>query len=133
VALSGAKKDEGAWSVPKGEIAEGENAETAALRGFLEETGIAVPGPLEPLGEIRQHGSKRVTVFAVIGNVDVEAIKSNTFEIESPPKSGKLQSFPEVDRAEWFDLSAAHVKILESQRPLLDRLVELIDRMQTTP
>ena len=120
------KKDEGAWSIPKGEIDEDENAEVAARREFLEETGIAVTGPLEPLGEIRQRGGKRVTAFAVKGDLDVNAIKSNTFEIEWPPKSGKLQSFPEIDRAVWFDLAVAHVKIIESQRPLLDRLVELV-------
>jgi len=122
------KKDEGAWSIPKGEIDEDENAEVAARREFLEETGTAVTGPLEPLGEIRQRGGKRVTAFAVKGDLDVDAIKSNTFEIEWPPRSGNLQSFPEIDRAAWVDLPAAHVKILESQRPLLDRLVELVDR-----
>ena len=122
------KKDEGAWSIPKGEIVEGENVEIAARREFLEETGIAVAGPLEPLGDIHQRGGKRVTAFAVKGDLDVDALKSNTFEIEWPPKSGKLQSFPEIDRAAWFDVPAAHVKILESQRSLLDRLVELVDR-----
>jgi predicted NUDIX family NTP pyrophosphohydrolase len=119
------KKEEGAWSIPKGEIVDGENVEIAARREFLEETGIVVTGPLEPLGDIRQRGGKRVTAFAVKGDLDVDALKSNTFEIEWPPNSGKLQSFPEIDRAAWFDLPAAHVKILESQRSLLDRLVEL--------
>ena len=121
------KKDEGAWSIPKGEIDEGENAEVAARREFLEETGIAVAGPLEPLGDIRQRGGKRVTAFAVKGDFNVDAMKSNNFEIEWPPKSGRLQSFPEIDRAAWFDLPAAGVKILESQRSLVDRLVELVD------
>ena len=121
-------KDEGAWSIPKGEIDEGEDAAVAAYREFLEETGIAVTGPLEPLGDIRQRGGKRVTAFAVEGDLDVDAIKSNTFEIEWPPKGGKMQSFPEIDRAAWFDLPSADVKILESQRVLLDRLVELVDR-----
>jgi predicted NUDIX family NTP pyrophosphohydrolase len=122
------KKDEGAWSIPKGEIVEGENPEVAARREFLEETGIAVTGLLEPLGEIRQRGGKRVTAFAVKGDLDVDAIRSNTFEIEWPPKSGRLQSFPEIDRAAWFDLPAARVKMLESQRSFLGRLVELVDR-----
>jgi predicted NUDIX family NTP pyrophosphohydrolase len=122
------KKDEGAWSIPKGEIVEGENAEIAACREFLEETGIAVTGPLEPLGDIRQRGGKRVTAFAVEGDFNVDAIKSNTFEMEWPPKSGRMQSFPEIDRAAWFDLPAAHVKMLESQRSFLDRLVELVNR-----
>jgi len=116
-------KDNGAWTIPKGEMAEGEDAAIAARREFLEETGYDLFGPLEPLGDIRQRGGKRVTAFAVEGDLDVGAIKSNTFEIEWPPKSGKMQSFPEIDRAAWFDLPAAHVKILESQRLLLDRLV----------
>jgi predicted NUDIX family NTP pyrophosphohydrolase len=126
-------KDEGAWSIPKGEMDEGEDAEVAACREFLEETGFALAGSLEPLGDIRQRGGKRVIAFAVKGDLDVDSLKSNTFEIEWPPKSGKLQSFPEIDRAEWFELSVAHVKILESQGPLLDRLVELLNRAQSTP
>ena len=117
-------KDVGAWSIPKGEMDEGEDAALAARREFLEETGCFLSGPLKPLGDIRQRGGKRVTTFAVEGDLDVDAIKSNTFEIEWPPKGGKMQSFPEVDRAAWFDLPAAHVKILESQRTLLDRLVD---------
>ncbi len=117
-------KDVGAWSIPKGEMDEGEDAAFAARREFLEETGCFLSGPLKPLGDIRQRGGKRVTAFAVEGDLDVDAIKSNTFEIEWPPKGGKMQSFPEVDRAAWFDLPAAHVKILESQRTLLDQLVD---------
>jgi predicted NUDIX family NTP pyrophosphohydrolase len=118
------RKDEGAWSIPKGEMAAGEDAQDAARREFTEETGIAPKGPLEPLGEIRQRGGKRVLAFAVVGDIDAHAIKSNTFELEWPPKGGKLQAFPEIDRAEWFDLTAARAKILEGQRPLLDRLAE---------
>ena len=117
-------KDVGAWSIPKGEMDEGEDAAVAARREFLEETGCALSGALEPLGDIRQRGGKRVTAFAVEGDLDVDAIKSNTFEIEWPPKGGRMQSFPEIDRAAWFDLPAARVKILESQRQLLDRLVD---------
>jgi predicted NUDIX family NTP pyrophosphohydrolase len=117
-------RDEGAWSIPKGEMDEGEDAAAAARREFLEETGCTLEGALEPLGDIRQRGGKRVTAFAVEGDLDVDAIKSNTFEIEWPPKSGRMQSFPEIDRAAWFDLPAAHVKILQSQRQLLDRLVD---------
>jgi predicted NUDIX family NTP pyrophosphohydrolase len=119
-------KDNGAWSIPKGEMAEDEDAAVAAKREFREETGCDVSGPLKPLGEIRQRGGKRVTAFAVEGDLEPGAIKSNTFEIEWPPKSGGVQSFPEIDRAAWFDLSAARVKILESQQPLLDRLVDLM-------
>jgi predicted NUDIX family NTP pyrophosphohydrolase len=118
------RKDEGAWSIPKGEMDADEDARDAARREFMEETGVALKGPLEPLGEIRQRGGKRVLAFAVAGDIDAHAIKSNTFEIEWPPKGGKLQAFPEIDRAEWFDLSEAHAKILEGQRPLLDRLAE---------
>jgi predicted NUDIX family NTP pyrophosphohydrolase len=121
-------KDDAAWSIPKGEMDEDEDAAVAARREFQEETGRALSGPLEPLGDIRQRGGKRVTAFAVEGDLDANAVKSNTFEMEWPPKSGKLQSFPEIDRAGWFDLPAAHVKILESQRSLLDRLFELVHR-----
>ncbi len=118
------RKDDGAWSIPKGEIDPGEDAGAAAVREFKEETGVALTAPLEPLGDIRQRGGKRVLAFAVEGDVDVQAISSNSFEIEWPPRSGKMQSFPEIDRAEWFDLPVACKKILEGQRPLLERLAE---------
>lgn len=121
-------KDEGAWSIPKGEMDEGEDAAVAARREFLEETDCVLSGPLEPLGDVRQRGGKRVTAFAVEGDLDVDAVKSSTFKMEWPPKTGRMQSFPEIDRAAWFDLPAAHVKILESQRSFLDRLVERVDR-----
>jgi predicted NUDIX family NTP pyrophosphohydrolase len=127
------RKDEGAWSIPKGEMDGREDAEDAARREFMEETGAVLTRPLQPLGEIRQRGGKRVVAFAVEGDVDVRVIKSNSFEIEWPPGSGKMQDFPEVDRAGWFDLAAAHVKILEGQRPLLDRLAELVDRSGARP
>jgi predicted NUDIX family NTP pyrophosphohydrolase len=120
------KKDEGSWSIPKGEIADGEDVEVAARREFMEETGVAFSGSLDPLGEIRQRGGKRVIAFAVEGDVDVQTIRSNTFEIEWPPKGGQMQSFPEIDRADWFDLPSARAKILEGQRPLLDRLAEFV-------
>jgi predicted NUDIX family NTP pyrophosphohydrolase len=119
-------KDDGAWSIPKGEMDEGEDPAEAALREFMEELGNAPALPLRPLGEIRQRGGKRVHAFIVEGDIDVGAVASNTFEIEWPPKSGRLQTFPEVDRAEWFDLLRANEKILASQRPLLDRLMELV-------
>jgi predicted NUDIX family NTP pyrophosphohydrolase len=118
------RKDDGSWSIPKGEMNAGEDASLAAIREFTEETGIVLTAPLEPLGEIRQRAGKRVLGFAVEGDLDVQTIKSNTFEIEWPPRSGKMQAFPEIDRAEWFDLSVAHAKILEGQRPFLDRLAE---------
>ena len=124
-----ARKDLGAWSIPKGEMDSGENATTAAIREFTEETGIALTGPLEPLGEVRQRSGKRVLAFAVKGDLDTQTIKSNTFEIEWPPKAGRMQTFPEIDRAEWFDLPVAHGKILEGQRPFLDRLAERLGQL----
>ena len=125
------RKDEGAWSIPKGEAdAAGEDAAVVAVREFAEETGVALSGRLEPLGEIRQRGGKRVVGFAVEGDLDAAAIISNSFEIEWPRGSGKMQLFPEIDRAQWFDLAAAHAKILDSQRPLLDRLAELAGRAE---
>ena len=117
-------KDEGSWSIPKGEINAGEDPGIAAVREFTEETGMALTTALEPLGEIRQRAGKRVLGFAVESDLDVQTIKSNTFEIEWPPRSGKMQAFPEIDRAEWFDLPVAHDKMLEGQRPFLDRLAE---------
>ncbi len=116
------KKDLGAWSIPKGEFDAGENAEQAARREFCEELGLELTAPLLPLGEIRQRGGKAVEAFAAECDIDVAAIKSNTFEIEWPPRSGRRQSFPEVDRAEWFDLRTARDKINEAQRELLARL-----------
>jgi predicted NUDIX family NTP pyrophosphohydrolase len=127
------KKDEGGWSIPKGEMDEGEDAEVAARREFMEETGVAILGSLDPLGEIRQRGGKLVIAFAVEGDVDVRTIKSNTFEMEWPPKAGRMQSFPEIDRAEWFDLPAARAKILEGQRPLLDGLARFVNQPKRRP
>jgi predicted NUDIX family NTP pyrophosphohydrolase len=121
-------KDDGAWSIPKGEIDAGEDPEDVARREFMEELGNAPSGPLRPLGEIRQRGGKRVHAFTVEGDLDVSAAVSNTFEMIWPPKSGRTQTFPEVDRAEWFALPVARNKILEGQRPLLDWLQELISR-----
>ena len=112
---------------------EGEDAELAARREFAEETGVDLSGPLDLLGEIRQRGGKRVIAFAIEGDIDVRTVKSNTFEIEWPPHSGRMQSFPEVDRAEWFDLPSAHLKLLEGQQPLLDRLPDLVRRPGKKP
>jgi predicted NUDIX family NTP pyrophosphohydrolase len=117
-------KDDGAWSIPKGEINAGEDPEDVARREFLEELGTAPAAPLRSLGEIRQRGGKRVHAFAMKGDLDVGALVSNTFEIDWPPKSGRTQTFPEIDRAEWFALPVARTKIIEGQRPLLDRLEE---------
>ena len=124
------RKDAGAWSIPKGEIGATEDALAAALREFAEETGVALDTTattgILPLGDIRQAGGKQVTAFALAGDLDADAIVSNTFETEWPPRSGRMQTFPEVDRAAWFDLPTAHEKILASQRPLLDRLVAML-------
>ena len=118
-------KDVGAWSVAKGEFGPDEAAEAVARREFGEELGFELTVPLVPLGEIRQRGGKWVEAFAAECDVDVAAIVSNTFEIEWPPRSGKRQSFPEVDRADWFGLAAAREKINPAQRPFLDRLASM--------
>src|SRR4051794_24801594 len=115
-------KDDGAWSIPKGEINPGENPQDVARREFAEELGSPAPAPLRPLGEIRQRGGKRVHGFAAAGDLDIATVTSNTFEIEWPPHSGRRQAFPEIDRAAWFTLPVARGKILASQRPLLDRV-----------
>lgn len=116
-------KDAGAWSLPKGEYGPGEEALTAALREFEEETGTRLPhANYIPLGEVTQKGGKAVTAWAVEGDLDPAAIRSNTFSMEWPPKSGKTQQFPEVDRAAWLDLPAAREKLIEGQRAFLDVL-----------
>ena len=121
-----AKKDDGAWSLPKGEYSEGEDAFEAAKREFAEETGIEMAGDFVPLGEARQPGGKSVTAWAVEGDLDAGSIKSNMFTMEWPPRSGKMREFPEVDRGEWFSLSVAGTKILKGQKVFLDRLLSCI-------
>jgi predicted NUDIX family NTP pyrophosphohydrolase len=121
-----AKKDRGVWSIPKGEYASDEYAETAARREFEEELGIPADGPLLPLGEIAQKGGKRVIAFALEGDLDVSAIRSNTCEIEWPPRSGRRITIPEIDRAEWSALSEARERILPAQAELLQRLEALL-------
>jgi len=121
-------KDLGAWTIPKGEKAEGEDGETAARREFAEELGLAPGGPLTPLGEVRQAGGKWVEAFALAGEFDVAALSSNQFEMEWPPRSGRLRSFPEVDRAAWLPLDVARDKILPAQATFLDRLEALVRR-----
>jgi predicted NUDIX family NTP pyrophosphohydrolase len=118
-------KDDGAWSIPKGERSPGETAEAAARREFMEELGASPSGPLLPLGSIRQRGGKQVNAFALEGDLDVKRITGNSFEIEWPPRSGRRQSFPEVDRAAWFSPEQARRKINAGQRPFIDRLEEL--------
>ena len=120
-----ARRDAGAWSIPKGRYEEDEEPLVCARREFAEELGSPCPdGPTLELGEIRQRNGKRVTAWGVKGDLDADAITSNTFAIEWPPRSGRQQEFPEVDRAAWFDIDAAREKLLAAQTPLLDRLVE---------
>ena len=120
------KRDSGTWSIPKGEYSDDEDAEAAARREFTEETGWIITSDLLPLGEIRQKAGKTVTAFAAEGDFDTASLDSNRFEIEWPPKSGRIAAFPEVDRAGWFALDEAREKIIEGQRPLLDRLEALV-------
>jgi predicted NUDIX family NTP pyrophosphohydrolase len=119
-----ARKDAGAWSIPKGEYAAGEEPLDAARREFQEELGIAVEGPALPLGDVKLKGGKVVAAWGVQGDLDPALVRSNSFEMEWPPRSGRLQMFPEVDRAEWFSLDAAREKLNPAQRVFLDRLVE---------
>lgn len=121
-----AKKDEGAWTIPKGEIDEGEDPLAAAMREFAEETGTMLQGEFRALPPVRQAGGKTVLAWALAGELDAAAIRSNEFEMEWPPKSGKRRRFPEIDRAEWFALEEARRKINKAQIVLLDALVALI-------
>ncbi|SRR6266851_8102824 len=118
-----AKKDLGAWSLPKGEYSDTEDPAAVAIRELEEETGARPPGELLPLGELVQPGRKIVTAWAVEGDFDVTSLKSNSFEMEWPPKSGRRTSFPEVDRAEWFSTTDARRKILPGQAAFIDRLL----------
>lgn len=119
-----AKKDDGAWSLPKGENEVGEGPLTVAEREFEEELGQPPPsGTRRDLGELAQSSAKRVHAWAIEGDLDADHIVSNTFEIEWPPKSGAVVNFPEVDRAGWFTLSEARIKLLSGQVGFLDRLV----------
>lgn len=118
-----AKKDLGVWSIPKGEYGEGEDPLTMAKREFKEETGFEISGEFIPLGSCKQKGGKIVYAWAVCGGLDASIIKSNTFEMEWPPKSGRIREFPEVDRAEWFPLDLARKKINPGQIGFLDKLL----------
>jgi predicted NUDIX family NTP pyrophosphohydrolase len=122
-----AKKDNGAWSIPKGVYEPDEAPEAAARREFEEETGVAIDTPLLALGDFRQPGGKIVTAFAAEGDIDPASVRSNVFTIEWPPKSGRTTEFPEIDRAAWFDPAAAALKILKGQRPILDTLLARLD------
>jgi predicted NUDIX family NTP pyrophosphohydrolase len=119
-----AKKDLGAWTIPKGEYGQGGDPLTAALREFQEETGQAPPSDgLVELGTIRQRSGKVLTAWAAAGDLDPEAVVSNTFTLEWPPRSGVQREFPEIDRAGWFDPETARAKLLAAQAELVDRLL----------
>ncbi|MDI3312969.1 MAG: NUDIX domain-containing protein [Mycobacterium sp.] len=119
-----AEKDDGAWSIPKGEYPEGEDPWAAAQREFVEEIGLPPPaGPRIDLGSLKQPSGKIVSVFAVPGDLDVSDAHSNTFEMEWPKGSGRIQTFPEIDRAAWFPVAQARRKLVGGQRPFLDRLM----------
>jgi predicted NUDIX family NTP pyrophosphohydrolase len=117
-----AKRDAGAWAIPKGLVEPGEELEACARREFEEELGVKPEGPLVRLGRIRQKGGKQVEAYALEGTVDPATIVSNHFTLEWPPRSGRFQSWPEIDRAAWFTLAEARGKILPSQSGLLDLL-----------
>ncbi len=117
-----ARKDEGAWSIPKGEIGEAEAEEKAAMREFFEETGFALAGELTALGDFKQPSGKRVLAYALEGDVDPAQLRSNLCQVEWPPKSGRLIDIPEVDRAAWFALPVAAGKIVKGQRGILEAL-----------
>lgn len=123
-----AKKDDGAWSIPKGEFSEDEDPLGAAKREFEEETGFTVVGELIPLESLRQPSRKIVYAWAMRGDLDPAAIKSNTFSMEWPPKSGQQQEFTEIDRAAWFNMAAARRKILKGQTGFLSQLEEKLGR-----
>jgi predicted NUDIX family NTP pyrophosphohydrolase len=123
-----AKKDDGAWSIPKGEYTDGEDPWAAARREFEEELGKPPPdGPRIDLPPVKQPSGKIVTAFAVRGNLDLEGTVSNTFELEWPRGSGKVREFPEIDRVGWFSVDQARSKLLKGQRPLLDHLMSAVE------
>jgi predicted NUDIX family NTP pyrophosphohydrolase len=121
-------KDAGAWTIPRGNVEPGEDLLLGAIREFSEETGLVPEGPFISLGEVRHRSGKRVHVWAFSGTCDPASICSNTFEIEWPPKSGRLEKFPEVDKADFFTIASAKQKILPAEEQLLDRLLESLFR-----
>ena len=122
-----ARRDAGAWSIPKGESDDAEDPRACAAREFEEELGVPLPdGRLLGLGEVRQRSGKVVTAFAVEGDLDPDAVRSNTFTLEWPPRSGQQREFPEIDRAAWFDPELAREKLVPAQAEFIDRLLERI-------
>jgi len=120
-----ARKDAGSWSIPKGEYGDDEDPRACALREFEEETGTALPpGELIDLGSVKQKGGKVVTAWAAEGDLDADAVRSNTFTMEWPPRSGRTAEFPEIDRAGWFTADEAREKLVPAQAGLVDRLLE---------
>jgi len=128
-----AKKDAGAWSIPKGEFEVGQDPLEAAKREFKEETGFAVEGNFIELTPVKQPGGKVVYAWAVMGDCEAESIKSNTFSLEWPPRSGKRKEFPEVDRAGWFTPEVAREKILKGQLNFLEELKRKIENNSVPP
>jgi predicted NUDIX family NTP pyrophosphohydrolase len=124
-----ARKDAGVWSIPKGEYDDGEDALPSALREFEEETGTALD-PADPieLGSVRQRGGKIVSVWGAEGDLDADAVESNTFTMEWPPRSGRRAEFPEIDRAGWFGVEEAREKLVPAQAEFIDRLLERLAR-----
>ena len=127
-----AKKDVASWSIPKGIIEDGESAKEAALREFNEETGEIINDNLVELGSIKQSSQKTITAFAVCKNIDTSKVKSNTFEMEWPPKSGKMQVFPENDKAQWFSVQEARIKIFKGQIGFIEKLISLLDYIDSS-
>jgi predicted NUDIX family NTP pyrophosphohydrolase len=123
-----ARKDYGSWTIPKGQFTDGELPLDAAKREFEEEMGTAPSGDFQPLGTLKQPSGKIIHVWAAESNFDAASVKSNLFSMEWPPKSGRMGEFPEVDRAGWFSIDQARIKILKGQAPFLDRLLEMTNK-----
>jgi predicted NUDIX family NTP pyrophosphohydrolase len=125
-----ARKDDGAWSIPKGEYEPGEDPFAAAKREFEEELGTAPPSVVyRDLGSLSQPGGKLVTAWAAEADFDAAGAVSNTFELEWPPRSGQMRSFPEIDKASWFTVDVARVKLVRGQQPLIDRLIHMVGNL----